>query len=185
MAHNRAATRYAHSLISLSQEQGLLDVVAGNMHDFTEVLKNSHDLVLVLKNPIIKHPDKLAILKKLFGNTYNNLTMAIFNIVVAKKREALLPDIAAEFVNQYNRIKGIFRASITTAAPLDADTKERINAYVRQATGGSVELTEIIDTNVIGGYKLQIGDRQIDETISGKLQELKLQLIDQSYIAKY
>jgi len=58
MASLRAATRYAHSLLELAKEQGALDEVAGNMNQFVEVLKNSHDLELMLKNPIIKHLDK-------------------------------------------------------------------------------------------------------------------------------
>jgi len=111
--------------------------------------------------------------------------MAIFRIVVQKKREAILQEIAVEFVNQYNKIKGIYTATITTATTLDPETRESVIALVKKETGGEVILTELVDAQVIGGYKLKIGDRQIDETISGKLQELKLKLIDQSYIAQY
>jgi len=185
MASLRAATRYAHSLLELAKEQGALDEVAGNMNQFVELLKNSHDLELMLKNPIIKHLDKLAVLNKLFTAHYHNLTMAIFRIVVQKKREAILQEIAVEFVNQYNKIKGIYTATITTATTLDPETRESVIALVKKETGGEVILTELVDAQVIGGYKLKIGDRQIDETISGKLQELKLKLIDQSYIAQY
>ena len=40
-----------------------------------------------------------------------------------------------------------------------------------------VELKEHIDEDLLGGYILKIGDRQIDDSVASKLRDLKKKLI--------
>ena len=54
-----------------------------------------------------------------------------------------------------------------------------------QVGGKKVELKEKVDESIIGGYILKIGDTQIDQSIRTKLQQLKTQFKDSSYISKY
>ena len=49
--------------------------------------------------------------------------MAIFDILTTKNREPLLPAIAREFHTAYNIHKGIGKATITSAVPLDAELR--------------------------------------------------------------
>ena len=60
-----------------------------------------------------------------------------------------------------------------------------MTAVVKNITGKEgVELTEKIDDSIIGGFILKIGDRQIDDSISSKLNELKLKFSQNLYVNK-
>ncbi|MEM9859356.1 MAG: ATP synthase F1 subunit delta [Bacteroidota bacterium] len=186
MSEYRIASRYAKSLLSLADEKGVLDKVKEDMHLFLKVCEQNRDLLLLLKNPIVKHDKKRAILEAIFKGKVNELTLAIFDIITKKNREAVLPEIAVEFGHQYNAYKGIQEASVTTAVPLSKDLKAEIEKLVKKiSTQSDVELKEIVDEDIIGGYILKVADRQIDDSIKSKLKALELKFSQNPYIKEF
>src|SRR5690606_7887299 len=89
-------------------------------------------------------------------------------------REPLLPLIAKEFHNAYNLHKGIVKATITTAVPLDDKLRAEFERMVKSmSTLTQVEIIEKTDPEIIGGFVLKVGDRQIDASLQSKLKTLK------------
>ncbi|MEP2026734.1 MAG: ATP synthase F1 subunit delta [Reichenbachiella sp.] len=184
MSEFRIASRYAKSLLELAEEKKSLEKVVADMELFTEVCKNNHDLVLMLKNPIIGHYKKLAILKEIFKGKVNDLTMSIFDILAKKNREMYLPEVAAAFKSQYYTFKGIVESTITTVHPISDAIRKDISDIVKKITNSDVVLTEKTNPELVGGFILKIGDKQIDDSVSGKLKELRLQFVDKGYHSK-
>jgi F-type H+-transporting ATPase subunit delta len=173
MSEFRVASRYAKSLLDLAQEQGKLEEVNNDMQLFEKVGKENREFLLLLKNPIITHDKKLSILKAIFKGKVNDLTLAIFEIIVKKQREAILFSVSKEFHNLYNKVKGIDNAEVISATPLTEQLRSKFKEIIKREFGKEVELHEKVDKDLIGGYILKVGDRQIDESIKGKLQMLK------------
>ena len=118
-----------------------------------------------------------AVIKAIFGGKVTKLTSSFFDIICRKKRENFLPAIAVEFHNQYNLMKGIAAASVTTASPLTDDLRNKFTEILQSISGKeNIELKEKIDNDLIGGFILKIGDRQIDDSVSGKLRTLRKEL---------
>jgi len=183
MADSRAASRYVKSLLDLAVEKKVLEEVHRDMLLFSDVASKSRAFELLLRNPVIKHDKKLEILKKIFGGKVHSLTMAFFEIITRKNREPILSGIAREFHNAYNEHKGIGKASITTAVPLDTKLRTEFEKLVRQySEKKQVELVENVDPELIGGFILNVGDRQVDASIRNKLKTLKLQFSQNPYI---
>lgn len=175
MSERRVASRYSQSLLSLAEEKGLLEEVNNDMQLFEAVCEENRDFLLALKNPIIQNDKKLKILKALFDKKVNELTLRFFEIISRKNRENILPDIAEAFHNQYNERKGIVIAQVVTAFPLDEKLRDQFKQVVKSHFNKEVELKEKVDDSLIGGYVLTIEDKQIDETLNGKLKQLKLE----------
>jgi F-type H+-transporting ATPase subunit delta len=183
MADSRATARYVKSLLDLAIEKNLVEEVHRDMLFFTDVVSKSRSLDLLLQNPIIKHDKKLAILKSLFGGKVHNLTMSFFDIITRKNREPILKSIAREFHNAYNLYKGIGIASVTTATPLDDKLRSEIEKLVREYSDKKqIELVEKVDPDLIGGFVLNVGDRQVDASIRSKLKTLKVNFSQNPYI---
>lgn len=182
MSNYRAASRYVRSLLGLAQEQGSLDEVHKDMQLVDKVCNESFELVVMLRSPIIKHDQKKAILVKIFGGKVHKLTMAIIEIVARKNREALLPSIAREFHNAYNDFKGIQKASITSPISIDKEFRNEIEAIARQLCDKkTIELEEKVDKDIIGGFVLNVGDKQIDASIRSKLNSLRISFSQNPY----
>jgi F-type H+-transporting ATPase subunit delta len=173
MSELTVATRYAKSIIDLSQEQKALEVIRKDMELFSQTLKANHELQAVLANPIIGHARKIRILEAIFGDKINKLTDSFFKIMINKSRAGILYATSKEFINQYNAIKHIVRAYVTSAAPLSEENKKQVQAELEAATGGKIELHTKVDAELIGGFVLTIGDRQVDTSISSSLKRLK------------
>ncbi|GAB3560221.1 ATP synthase F1 subunit delta [Spirosoma fluminis] len=179
MAVATVAARYAKSLLDLAQEQGITETMYKDMLFFKNTVAQSRPLMLMLKNPIVRAEKKSAVIKAVFSNRVNPVTMAFFQIIAKKNREGIMDAIADEFINQYDRLKGVERATVITTVPLSDALREKFRAIVMQTTGGKlVELEEKIDQKLIGGYVLRVGDRQIDGSIRNQLNELRLQFLN-------
>lgn len=185
MANTRVASRYAKSLLQLAVEKNILDEVYQDMVLFQEVSRSNHDFVLMLRNPIISHDKKKAVLYKIFQDHVNVSTLTIFDIITRKNREAYLPAIAESFKIQYRQHKGIEKATIITATTLTAELRDQMSAYAKRLTQKSIELEEKIDTSIIGGYIIVIGDQQIDNSVRTKLRDMSYEFSETSYIKAY
>lgn len=185
MSELRIASRYAKSLLSLSEEQGVLEEVNKDMLLFSKMASEHRDLVLMLKSPVLSHDKKLVILNSVFGGKVHELTLAIFRVLTKKHREEYLVAIAVEFHHQYNFRKGIEEATVTTTFPLDADLQKEFEIIVARISGKKVELTQKVDESIIGGFILKMGDRQIDDSLSSKLNTLKLKFSKNPYVKEF
>jgi F-type H+-transporting ATPase subunit delta len=183
---SRVASRYVKSLLNLAVEQKALDKIHADMQLFSATINNSRDLELMLKSPIVRHDKKNAILSAIFKSKVSALTMAFIDILTRKNREPLLPEIANEFHNAYNAYKGIGKASVTTPVPMDAKTREQFVAIVKQLSDRKeVELDEKVDKDLIGGFVLNVEDKQIDASIRNSLRKLKLKFSENPYIKEF
>jgi len=183
MSDSRAASRYIKSLLGLAVEQGVLEEINRDMQLFSNTCRENRQFEVVLKSPIIKHDKKRDILNKLFKGKVNALTLSIFDILTRKNREALLPSIAKDFHAAYNAYKGIGKATVTTAVPLDAKLRTEIEQIAKKLSDRQqIEMTELIDPELIGGFVLNVGDQQIDASVKNKLKTLKLNFSERHYI---
>jgi F-type H+-transporting ATPase subunit delta len=186
MAHSRVASRYVKSLLSLAEEQKVLDQVHADMQLLDSVCKSSRDFSLMLKSPIIRHDKKRDILEAIFKNKVHKITMAIIDILTKKNREPLLPEIAAEFHQAYNVYKGIQKATITTTVAMDNATRAEIEAIVKKLSDKTqVEVEQKVDSSLIGGFVLNVGDKQIDASIKAKLKTLQVKFSENPYIKEF
>ncbi|MBK8701887.1 MAG: ATP synthase F1 subunit delta [Saprospiraceae bacterium] len=183
MSVNRIATRYAKSLLDLAVDQQVLDAVKGDVELFARMIEN-RDLYLLLKSPIINATKKESVFKVLFGDRFNKLTMAFFNIVLKKGREMYLPEIGKEFMAQYKQLIGLTTVTIVTATPMDAGNLAQIKSKLMSSneTAKDVELLTKVDANIIGGFVLEIGDKLFDNSIAHKLKQIRKSLSNKDFV---
>ena len=184
MSTYRIASRYAKSLIDLAIEQGKLERVLEDVTGFVNATKN-HDLMLLLKSPLVKPDKKEKVLDVLFKDKIDPLTHSFMQIIIRKGREAQLPEIAEEFVNQYREHKGISIVNITSAEPLSDETIESIRKKLIESklTLGKIEFNTSVDKELIGGFVVSFGDKLYDASVKHQLSELRKSFSNKEYQA--
>ena len=174
MSENKAASRYAKSLIDLSTEQNALQDMYQDMVLIEQVIGGNSELEAILNNPIIPLDKKAGILDNIFGTKVHNITRTFFKLVVSKGRSAILFAASQAFIEQYNFIKGIITAEVTSAIALTDENRADIIAVVKKENGANeVLIKEKVDQKLIGGFILKVGDKQFDASISSSLKKLK------------
>ena len=171
---SKAGARYAKSLIDLSTEQNALEQIKNDMVFFEQVVDDNSELEAILKNPIVPLDKKAGILNDLFGSKVHQITNSFLKLVVNKGRAAILFDTAKQFIAQYNAIKGIVTAEVTSAIALTDASKAEVVALVKKEIGANeVIVKEKVDEKLIGGFILKVGDKQFDASIASGLNKLK------------
>lgn len=173
MSEYRVATRYAKALLDLAKEEQSLDEVYKDIQQVVAVIQSHAELRAVLENPIIKQDKKQNILSEVFGKTLQDQILRFFNIMIQKGRAGLIYGLGKEFINLYYQEKNIQKASVTSAAPLSDEHLGELKKILEQETGSSILLEHIVQPDIIGGLIVRVGDRQIDASVSGKLDRLE------------
>lgn len=77
-------------------------------------------------------------------------------------------------VEIYREIKNkwLTLAEITTAKTLTKSQKEKVEKYLTDSMGGKICFLYEIDTKIIGGIKVRVGDNVFDESIMSKIRDL-------------
>lgn len=177
MSENKAASRYAKSLIDLSTEQNSFEDMKNDMALIEQVISQNNELEAILQNPVIPLDKKYAIVEGIFGKSVHAITKSYLKLIVSKGRSAILFDTTKAFIRQYNVIKGIVTAEVTSATALTDANKEEIVAVVKKEIGAKeVIIKEKVNEKLIGGFILKVGDKQFDASIAGSLNKLKKEL---------
>ncbi len=185
MQGTRVAARYAKSYIDLTMEQGALEQAYNDMKFISEVCQSNADFVSFLKSPLIKTDKKHAVLKEIFNGKLSKVTDAYLHLITEKKREIYLAEIVTEFLNQYREKKKILTAVITTAKGVDDVIRKEVMAIVKGLGNSEVVLQEKINSDIIGGFILRVGDKQIDASIAKKLNSLKRNFTENPFIKEF
>lgn len=172
MKETRVAYRYAKSLVDLAAEKGVLDQVNGDMKGMESVFKQNHELVAVMKNPIIQGEKKAAILCALFESKVSPFTMSLLALLTKKHRENVVFEISSEFQKQYREKLGIKIVEVTTTHPINDEQRANFKS-IMASKASIVELIEKLDESILGGFILRMDDLQVDETVRTKLQSIK------------
>ena len=90
MAYYRVIKRYA-------KERKNLEIVFANANLFLKVVKENRELAVLLKNPTIQSQKKYVVLKEIFKNDFEKITIDFIKVVVDNKRETLIVDIFESF----------------------------------------------------------------------------------------
>jgi F-type H+-transporting ATPase subunit delta len=176
---SKLARRYAGSLLGLAQKNNELDAIADDMRLIAQTCADSPDLRRALKSPVINTDKKVEVLNSIFGGHIGSTSQKFIRMVANNKREAILPEIARAFIALYREKLGIVAAEIITSVPLSDQEREKVKSIVT-GMGKSVELTEKIDKDIIGGFIIQIGDRQLDQSVASRLSAIKTSLTQKS-----
>jgi F-type H+-transporting ATPase subunit delta len=184
MKEQRVAIRYAKSLIDLSIEKGAVDAVYNDVQLIENTFNANPAFLRAMKSPIVSNLKKESILVAVFENKVNAITLGLMRLVTRKNRENVLHEISIAYKELYRAYKGITLAEVTTVEALTNEQRQSFRDLLSKKAK-TIELSEKVDTSILGGFIIKFGDEQIDQSIKTKLNKVKNNLIDQSYITKY
>jgi F-type H+-transporting ATPase subunit delta len=185
MLSPRLAHRYAKSILDLAEDRNSLDELVVDMRLLQETLDGSKDLRVMLKSPVIPSDKKEKVLHEIFSKRLSELSYMFINLLVRKGREEHIDEMVDSFMELYNKKNHIIKAKLTTAVPVDQQTVDTLIALLMTEEGTkSVEISTEVDPTIIGGFVLQHGDLLLDNSVERRLQLIKEQIQDNSYISK-
>ena len=175
MNDSKISVRYSRALFQSALEKKIIDRVYKDMGYISEICR-LHEVRDLLVNPVITPAKKREVIHSLLEKEVDKTTLSFVDLVITNSRESFLPAIARVFIGDTLKYKGITETVLTTAVGTDEITRKEISDLVSSAFDTKVELKEIIDKDILGGFILRIDDKLIDASIRNKLRTIEKEL---------
>ena len=182
MNESKISVRYSRALFTSALDKKLLDKVFQDMIFITEICKLP-EMKEVLSSPIILPSKKEEILHAVAGNNVQKITLSLLSMVVRNGREKHLPAIAREFIRQTKEYYGITESVLTTAVQVNEQIINQVKDLVAGIFKTKVELREVVDKDIIGGFILRVEDSWLDASIRNKLRKIEKELTGRTLTA--
>ena len=156
----------------MATDQKTADVVSADMKLIANTIAENKDLSEALQSPVVPSTVKKSILLEVFKKS-NKTTLSLIDTLVANNRIDILEQVASKYNVLFDQSKGIELATVTTAIALTPDLKKKVLAKAKEISGKNVEVENIIDESILGGFILRIGDVQYNASVANQLSKIK------------
>ena len=176
MLAQEVAKVYSQGLFQSVSEKGLIDQTFGELTDLQSYLKTDESLLDFLVAPHVLDEHKLAVVRDAFTDRMHLLLVEFLTVLVRKHRVGYLPEIIDEFVRLVEADRGVGRATIITAVPLNDGERGRLTDKLAARSGLTIRLEEKIDPAIIGGMIVILHNEIIDGSLRRGLDLIEEQL---------
>jgi F-type H+-transporting ATPase subunit delta len=168
-----AARRYAEALYQIAVSEKGVDDFGVSLQRLEQALTG--DVLRALRNPGIPLRARRAAIDAATAGEPKAIR-SLLDVLLERERVALFPRIAAAYADLVERRAGIVKGRITTATRLSASDREDLVRRLERSSGKKIRATFTVDETLIGGAKVQVGDRLIDSSLKAQLDELRREL---------
>ena len=170
---------YGEALFELAVEEGKEDSFLDEVTSIKEIMDSNPDFSKLMNHPKILKEDKLQVIENVFKGRISDELLGFIHLVVTKDRYSEIDEILDYFINEVKGLKGIGKATVTTAFDLSDAQKQNVYDRLIETTAyKSMEIDYMIDESLIGGMVIRIGDRVVDSSVKTKLNKLQRELLN-------
>lgn len=176
MKAGRASIRYAKAFLEFAIENQKEKSVIEEMENILSLVESSPQLDEALNSPILPGSQKRKVIDEVFPKS-SKIIQSLFDLLSQNAREGILGGIAYHYIELFDKHQGKVAATVTTAVPLTKDLEKEVLIKASALTPLKIELKNIVDTTIKGGFILRVGDLQYNASIAERLEVLKRELI--------
>ena len=170
------ARRYATAIFSLAKAANAIPAVGRDLGTAADAIYGTDDARRFYLSPVFGRKKKEDVLLGVFGGKLGDVALHSLLLLVRKRREALLRPIVAEYDKLALRDAGKEPLEIVSARELAPNELNNIVVRLSRSYGKTFDVTQRIDPSLLGGVRITMGDRRIDGSLAGRIDELAREL---------
>ncbi len=164
---------YGMALFAVAFEEKRVDEFFEAARLVSCVLGQNDDFCKWIKHPKITREDKIRIVEKTFLENIPKEVVGVMVLLIAKRHAKDIFSVFDYFIDLVKKEKKIGKAEVVTAVPMSDRQKAKVEAKLLETTEyESFEMNYLVDTSIIGGMIIRIGDRVVDSSVKTKLINL-------------
>jgi F-type H+-transporting ATPase subunit delta len=172
MANETLARRYATAVFALASEAGAVPRVGDDLANILRAIDEDALTKGFFVAPIIDRKEKERVLLATFEGKVHDVALHTLLLLVRKRRESLLSALVGEYRKLELHARGEEPLTVTTAKELPHDELRTLVDRLERVYNKKFDVTVRIDPSLIGGVRIMMGDRLVDGTVAGRLEEL-------------
>ncbi|MDT8410665.1 MAG: F0F1 ATP synthase subunit delta [Wenzhouxiangellaceae bacterium] len=176
LAETTLARPYARAAFSLADQAGTVDSWSAALARASEAVE-SEPMQRVIGHPKVDEKRVLGLFDEVLGESADRAFRSFLTVLMHYRRLPILPEIAAQFETLRRASEHRLKVNVTSAVEMDADQLERLAERLREKFGTEIEMETGVDADLIGGLVVRAGDKVIDASVRGRLEQLGRQLV--------
>lgn len=173
MRDSTIARNYAEALLELARRAEDPAGWGKLIREVASGIEQDEKLKLFLESPKISEVQKNAIFFEALGDRVPRHFLRFLQTLVRKRRQMLIPQIAAEYDNLLDIHEGRVHANVTVARETTAVEESRIGEQLSRVVGKKVVPHMIVNSAILGGVIVKMGDTVMDGSVRRRLARLK------------
>lgn len=162
---------------TVAEADGTLEATEEELFRFGRAVDASSALQMALTDPAQSSATKGAIARDLLQGRSTAATSAVLEYAVGhlhgRRIDSVVDELCALAAKQRDRVV----AEVRVAAPLDQTQQQRLASALTRLKGRTVRLNVAVDSSVLGGVHVRIGDEVIDGTIASRMEQARRALL--------
>ncbi|MBP1737453.1 MAG: synthase delta subunit [Oscillospiraceae bacterium] len=165
--------RYAEALFRIALQENAINTYQEELVAVSGLYETNGEFRNFLLYPQYDGKLKKQVLNTLFEHELGKNMLNFLMLLLDKNRITLLPTISREFVRLADEHNRVLNITIFAAIPMEAeDVKKVCDKFQALYHASDVKATVELDSSLIGGIKVAVGDKLYDASIKGRLSEL-------------
>lgn len=169
------ARPYAAAVFKRAKETQATSQWSQSLAFLSAVMKNENISALV-DNPRVNKQRLSALMLDICQGQVNEENENFLKLLIHNNRLSLLPSITRLFEAFKADDEGYVEVEVLSAYALSKEAKQDLTATLEKTLGKKIHMNVTVDKSLIGGVLVRAGDRVIDGSIRGRLQQLAKRL---------
>lgn len=165
------ARPYAEAAFALAKQRGELDSWSGMLALLVNVYQDTQ-FQAAIAGPTVTGGDVENLMLTICGENIDAQARNLVQLLMRNGRLSVLAEIQTLYEQLKSDDEGVIEANIASAYPLQDQQLEQIVNILAKRYNKKISPTVDVDSELIGGIKVQVGDKVWDASVRGRLQEM-------------
>jgi F-type H+-transporting ATPase subunit delta len=172
MRQGTVARNYAEALLALGAKAENREGFGAMIRDVAQAMRSDETLPRFLESPRVSAAQKNEVIGKAFADRVPRVFLRFLYTLVNNRRQMLIPAIADEYSTLLDAAEGRVHAEVTVASPMSESDVQSLAQRLSGLIGKTVVPHVTVDTAIVGGVVIKIGDTVMDGSVRRRLGTL-------------
>ena len=164
---------YGEALYDLAKSEDLSHDILAEISVLDGCFRQEPDFLRLLQSPSLSKQERCRILDSSFQGKVHHYVLNFLKILTEKGYARHFSDCCRTYREHYNLDNNILPVTAVTAVDLTAAQTEALSKKLGSITGKKITLTNRVDPGVLGGIRLDYDGKQMDDTVSHRLDAIR------------
>jgi len=151
-----------------------LESTERDLERLTELVEAEPQVVRFLDHPLISLDEKERVLARAIET---DLTRRLLRALISLRKSRRMRDVYDTFADIVRRELEMAEVEVRVARPLAPDRQALLHQAIEAWLRRRVRLTVVVDESLIGGIRVQVDGKVIDNTLKSRLETIKETLL--------
>ncbi|MBC8008220.1 MAG: F0F1 ATP synthase subunit delta [Prolixibacteraceae bacterium] len=165
------ARPYAEAVFRVAKQGNALQAWSDALNLIATVYRDPQ-MQAAMANPKVSAADIEKLLLAICGERIDGVARNLIQLLVHNRRLSVLAEIRGIFEQLKLADEGKLEAKISSAVPMEDAQRNQVVTLLSSRFKRKINATVTVDPDLIGGIKVEVGDKVWDASVRGRLQTM-------------